>query len=91
VAKFRIIYGNALKIAHKDEIIADNTVDLIFTSPSPPHSVVQGIGSERIVWGNSGDNYCARLGILFQFLYPKLKNSGSVWFRWVIIMANVVV
>lgn len=79
MAKFKIICGDALKIAQENEIIMDNIVDLIFTSPSPPHSVAQGIGSEYIIRGNSEDNYCSRLSLLFKFLYPKLKNSGSLW------------
>ena len=71
--QFTITNDDAL---HAIDLLKHKSIDLIFTSPSPPFSVDIGIGSEPFVTG-----YIHNLVYLFSILKSKLKDTGSLFIQ----------
>lgn len=73
MTKQEVILGDALEVIKK---MYDESVDVIFTSPSPPNFEKDEnmIGGEKHI-----DSYLANLGILFRECKRVLKKTGSLW------------
>lgn len=69
----QVILGDALQVLQDFE---DNSIDFVFTSPSPFGFGGKGIGSEQ-----SRFEYTMSLGALFKQVYRILKPTGSVWLQ----------
>jgi DNA modification methylase len=54
--------------------LADESINMVFTSPNPFHTLNEGIGSEVI-----HILYIENLVKLFELIKPKLKRDGNVW------------
>lgn len=83
LTKNHVIHGDALKVLV--EQIPDNSIDMVFTSPSPPFRYTtenqkegdrnyNKIGSEADI-----NNYMRNLQKIFLVLYDKVKDTGSLF------------
>jgi site-specific DNA-methyltransferase (adenine-specific) len=66
-----ILHGDSIEVL---KTLPPNSIDFVFTSPSPFGHGKEGIGSE-----DDPEKYVINLVVLFQELYRVVKPTGCVW------------